>query len=82
MANTIEVRAHNAQGVHLHTHHASSLEDVRTYCVTNAVAAFVDGYSIGGIGIVRVVRTVDGHTIGFRRLLGGEFVSGGPELIA
>ena len=79
---TIEVRANNAKGVTFHTFHAPDMDSVRAYCIEQSAASFLDGYSIEGIGIVRIVRTVDGHVIGFRRLLNGEFVEGGPELIA
>ena len=78
----IEVRANNAKGVPLHTYHAKSMDDARSYCIAQSAPEFVDGFSVEGIGIVRVVRTVDGHAVGFRRLVAGEFVEGGPELIA
>jgi len=58
------------------------MDDARSYCIAQSAPEFVDGFSIEGIGIVRVVRTVDGHAVGFRRLVNGEFVEGGPELIA
>jgi hypothetical protein len=81
--NVIEVRAHNKQGADMGTVNVpGSVDDVRAYCVINSAPSFVDGFSIEGIGIVKVVRTVDGHAIGFRRLLNGEFVTGGPEIIA
>ena len=57
------------------------LDAVRAYCVANSAPSFVDGFSIEGIGIVKIVRTVDGHVIGFRRLLNDELVTGGPEII-
>ena len=79
---TLEVRAHTATGQHLHTYQAPSIDAARAYCVAQSAAPFVDGYLIEGIGIVRVVRDTGGHPTGFRRLLDGEFIEGGPELIS
>ena len=77
----MEIVARTSKGMSLHTYHASGIDDARRYIVSQSAPEFVDGFSVEGIGIVRVVRTTDGHAIGYRRLLGDEFVEGGPEII-
>lgn len=76
------VRALNKNGVCLSHCRAEDMDAARAYVVRNAAPEFIDGFTIDGIGIVRVVRTVEGHAVGFSRLIDGEFVKGGPELIA
>ena len=77
----IIVRALNKNGVCLSHCRAETMADARAYAVRNSAPEFIDGFTIDGV-IVRIVRTVEGHAIGFSRLIDGEFVKGGPELIS
>ena len=80
--STILVRALNKSGVCLSHCRAENMAEARAYAVRNSAPEFIDGFTIEGIGAVRVVRTIEGHAIGFSRLIDGQFVKGGPELIA
>ena len=55
-------------------------EIARAWMVQNASPSFVDGFMVDGIGIV-LVRTLDGNAVGFKRLIDGQFVLGGPDII-
>ena len=78
----ILVRAVNKNGVCMSHCRAENMNEARTYIVRNSAPAFVDGFTVDTIGIVKIVRDLDGHAIGFSRYLDGQFIKGGPELIA
>ena len=72
----ITITAFAPKGQPIHTTTVASMRDARAYCALNATPPWVDGFSIAGIGIVRVCRNADGSVRAFSRLLDGEFVEG------
>ena len=77
----MEVIAMNGNGVQLGEANVADMSQVRSWMIRNSRPEFVDGFMVEGIGVVRVVRTTDGHAIGFSRLIDGQFVTGGPNII-
>ena len=79
----IEVQAMNQHGVPIGAPwRGANIAEIRKWCLRLSTWGPIDGFAIQGIGVVRIVRTPDGHVTGFSRLVGGEFVTGGPGLIA
>ena len=75
----ITITAFAPQGQPIHTTTVASMRDVCAYCALNATPQWVDGFSIAGIGIVRVRRNADGSVRAYSRLRDGEFVEGTIE---
>ena len=75
----IAITAFAPKGYPVHTTTVPSLREARAYCQLNASPEWVDGFSIEGIGIVRVRRNVNGTIRAFSRLRDGEFVEGTIE---
>ena len=75
----ITITAFAPQGQAIHTTAVATVRDARAYCALNAIPTWVDGFSIAGIGIVRVRRNADGSVRAFSRLRDGEFVEGTIE---
>ena len=72
----ITITAFGPQGQLIHTTSVATMREARAYCALNATPQWVDGFSIAGIGIVRVCRNADGSVRAFSRLRNGEFVEG------
>ena len=72
----ITITAFGPKGQLIHTTSVATLREARAYCALNATPQWVDGFSVAGVGIVRVRRNDDGSVRAFSRLLGGEFVEG------
>lgn len=51
---TIEIAAHAASGMTIHKYTASDVTDAALYMTRQSAARFVDGYAVGGFGIVRI----------------------------
>ena len=75
----ITITAYAPKGQPIHTTAVATMRDARAYCALNATPQWVDGFSIAGIGIVRVRRNADGSVRAFSRLRNGEFVEGTIE---
>ncbi len=73
---TITITAFGPQGQPIHTTTVATMREARAYCALNATPQWVDGFSIAGVGIVRVRRNADGSVRAFSRLRNGEFVEG------
>ena len=72
----ITITAFAPTGQPIHTTSVATWREARAYCALNATPQWVDGFSIAGIGIVRVLRNADGSVRAFSRLRHGEFVEG------
>ena len=72
----ITITAFAPKGQPIHTTTVATMRDARAYCALDATPRWVDGFSIAGIGIVRVRRNADGSVRAFSRLLNGEFAEG------
>ncbi len=77
----MEITTRDSQGRMVHAYQAKNADDARSYMLRNSVATHVDGWTVEGIGIVRIIRTLEGDVVGFSRLVDGEFVTGGAELL-
>ena len=75
----ITITAFAPKGKAIHTTTVATMGDARAHCYLNAIPEWVDGFSIEGIGIVRVRRNADGSVRAFSRLRDGEFVEGTIE---
>lgn len=63
---TIEIQAHSINGRAIHKHVTSADERDQSgaavrYIVEQSAAPFVDGYSVGGFGMVRIYRADERH---------------------
>lgn len=72
----ITITAFTPQGQPIHTTSVATWREARAYCALNATPQWVDGFSIAGVGIVRIRRNADGSVRAFSRLRNGEFVEG------
>ena len=72
----ITITAFGPQGQLIHTTSVATMREARAYCALNATPQWVDGFSIAGVGIVRVCRNADGTVRAFSRLRNGKFVEG------
>ncbi len=75
----ITITAFAPQGQPIHTTTVATMRHAHAYCALNATPQWVDGFSIAGIGIVRIRRNADGSVRAFSRLRDGEFVEGTIE---
>lgn len=73
---TIEVTARNGRGSAIGTYTALDAEDAVAWMQRNSHATFVDGYTVGGFGIVRVSPS----RLSFS-WLDGEFVAGDAKTL-
>lgn len=81
---TIAITARNATGASLHEYAAVDVSDAVHYMAVQSAAAFVDGYTVGGFGIVRITARQRSryHNV-YSWLEGGDFRYGnGGELAA
>ena len=75
----ITITAFGPKGQLIHATTVATMREARAYCYLNAIPEWVDGFSVEGIGIVRVRRNVNGTIRAFSRLRDGEFVEGTIE---
>jgi hypothetical protein len=74
---TIEIQAHMVNGRTIHKYAATDVANAGAYMAEQAKAPFVDGYSVGGFGIVTVHRSCDSLAgVHFGWLDGAEFQHG------
>ena len=68
-------------GITIGKHQAVDMVAAREWIAQNSTPAFIDGFMVEGIGIVRIARNEAGKVVGYTRLIDGEFLRGDSSII-